>query len=153
MIDIQIFECIEFLQYKEFVLSVILLYLLSVFSKDISLYLISLIFRKTKYFYEHEEHKSKVNETIESLFYLNKVYLFSYYYKIYDVLFGNTEEMFNNENLYNIKKRLNMISIADKIQELLSNQENFIKNFHSNENVSQKNKIIIDDSRLIINLL
>ena len=105
MIDIQIFECMEFLQYKEFVLSVILLYLLSVFSKDISLYLISLIFRKTKYFYEHEEHKSKVNETIESLFYLNKVYLFSYYYKIYDVLFGNTEGMFNNENLYNIKKR------------------------------------------------
>ena len=145
MIDIQIFECMEFLQYKEFVLSVILLYLLSVFSKDISLYLISLIFRKTKYFYEHEEHKSKVNETIESLFYLNKVYLFSYYYKIYDILFGNTEEMFNNENLYNIKKRLNMISIADKIQELLSNQENFIKNFHSNENVSQKNKIVIDD--------
>jgi hypothetical protein len=51
----------------------------------------------------------------------------------------------NEGNLYNVKNRLNMISITDKISEILTNQEILVKDYNLNENVSQKNKIIIKD--------
>ena len=137
-IDINIFFYLEFSQYKEFVLSVIILYLLSIFSKDISLHLILLLFRKTKYYHECENNKFKINRNIKSLFEMSKIYLFSYYYKIYDILFDNSEQGFDK-----IKERLNMNSITDKINEILSYEETFINHFNSN--VSQKNQIIIHD--------
>ena len=139
-IDIDIFFYLEFSQYKEFVLSVIILYLLSIFSKDISLYLILLFFRKTKYYHESENNKVRINKNIKSLFDMSKIYLFSYYYKIYDILFEYSES-----NLDKVKEKLNMNSITDKINEILSYEEVFIKHYNSNDNISQKFKIIIND--------
>ena len=144
-VDIELFAYLEFPQYKEFVLSVLILYLLSIFSKDITFYLLLLMFGKTKYFHESENNKFKINKNIKSLSEINKAYLFSYYYKIYDVLFNESEEKANIENLRNIKKRLNLISITDKINDILSYEEIFIKDYNSDQNVSQKNKIIIKD--------
>ena len=149
-INIEIFSYLEFPQYKEFVLSILILYLLSIFSKDITLYLMLLMFRKTKYFHESENNKSKINRNIKSLFDINKAYLFSFYYKIYDILFNQTEEKTNAENIKNIKKRLNLISITDKINEILSYEEIFIKDYNSDQNISQKNKIIIKDFILFL---
>ena len=144
-IDIEIFSNLEFAQYKEFVLSVIILYLLNIFSKDISYYLILLMFKKTKYFHESQTNKAKIEKNIELLFSINKSHLFCYYYKIFDILFGESEQIMNEGNLYNVKNRLNMISITDKISEILTNQEILVKDYNLNENVSQKNKIIIKD--------
>ena len=144
-IDIDIFSNLEFAQYKELVLSVIILYLLKIFSKDISYYLILLMFRKTKYFHESQKNKTKIKENIELLFNINKSYLFCYYYKIFDILFGKSENIMNMGNLYNVKNRLNMISITDKISEILINQEILVKDYNLNENISQKNKIILKD--------
>ena len=144
-IDLKIFRYLEFPQYKELALSVILLYLLSIFSKEISLYLILLMFKKTKYYHESENNKSKINNNIKSLFSIKKIYLFSYYYTIYDLLLDESKENNDNENIYNIKNRLNMLSITDKIYDILSYEEIFIRGYNANENVSQKNKIIIKD--------
>ena len=144
-IDIEIFSNLEFAQYKELVLSVIILYLLNIFSKDISYYLILLMFTKTKYFHESQTNKAKIEKNIELLFSINKSHLFCYYYKIFDILFGESEQIMNEGNLYNVKNRLNMISITDKISEILTNQEILVKDYNLNENVSQKNKIIIKD--------
>ena len=144
-INIDIFSFLEFIQYKELVLSTIIIYLLGVFSKDISKYLILLMFRKTKYFHEYDKNKKMVEESIDSLFNLNKVYLFCFYYRIYDILFGGEERTITLDNLYNVKHRLDMITITDKISEILTNQEHFMKNYYSNENVAQKNKIIIKE--------
>ena len=144
-IDIEIFSNLEFAQYKEFVLSVIILYLLNIFSKDISYYLILLMFKKTKFFHESQTNKAKIEKNIELLFSINKSHLFCYYYKIFDILFGESEQIMNEGNLYNVKNRLNMISITDKISEILTNQEILVKDYNLNENVSQKNKIIIKD--------
>ena len=144
-IDIEIFSNLEFAQYKELVLSVIILYLLNIFSKDISYYLILLMFKKTKYFHESQTNKAKIEKNIELLFSINKSHLFCYYYKIFDILFGESEQIMNEGNLYNVKNRLNMISITDKISEILTNQEILVKDYNLNENVSQKNKIIIKD--------
>ena len=144
-IDIEIFSNLEFAQYKELVLSVIILYLLNIFSKDISYYLILLMFKKTKYFHESQTNKAKIEKNIELLFSINKSHLFCYYYKIFEILFGESEQIMNEGNLYNVKNRLNMISITDKISEILTNQEILVKDYNLNENVSQKNKIIIKD--------
>ena len=144
-IDIEIFSNLEFAQYKELVLSVIILYLLNIFSKDISYYLILLMFKKTKFFHESQTNKAKIEKNIELLFSINKSHLFCYYYKIFDILFGESEQIMNEGNLYNVKNRLNMISITDKISEILTNQEILVKDYNLNENVSQKNKIIIKD--------
>ena len=139
-IDINIFFYLEFSQYKEFFLSVIILYLLSIFSKDITFYLILLLFRKTKYYHECENNKIKIDRNIKSICDMNKIYLFSYYYKIYDILFAYSEP-----DLDKIKEKLNMNTITDKINEILVYEEIFIKHFNSNDNVSQKNKVIMHD--------
>ena len=144
-INIEIFSFLEFTQYKELVLSTIIMYLFGIFSNDISQYLILLMFKKMKYFHENEKNKKVIEESIDFLFKLDKVYLFCFYYKIYDILFGEAERTITTDNIYNVKHRLDMISITDKISEILTNQEQFIKHFNSNENVAQKNKIIIKD--------
>ena len=71
---------------------------------------------------------------------MNKIYLFSYYYKIYDILFA-----YSDSYLDKIKDKLNLNSITDKINEILAYEEIFIKHFNSNDNVSQKNKVIMHD--------
>ena len=139
-IDIDIFFYLEFSQYKEFVLSVIILYLLSIFSKDITFYLISLLFKKTKYYHQCENNKNKIDRNIKSICDMNKIYLFSYYYKIYDILFA-----YSDSYLDKIKDKLNLNSITDKINEILAYEEIFIKHFNSNDNDSQKNKVIMHD--------
>ena len=60
---------------------------------------------------------------------------------IYDVLIGEFEQTINMDNLYNVKNRRNLISITDIINDIFFNQETSLKNYVSNENVAQKNKI------------
>ena len=142
-INVDIFSHLAFLQYKEFVLSNLMLYLLNIFSKDITLYLIILIFKKTKFYHECQNNKFIIENNIQLLLGINKSYLFSFYYRIYDILFDRSEKIVDGEQSYNAQKRLNMLSITDKINEILSHENLFINACNSTDNVSQRNKTII----------
>ena len=145
-INIEMFTYLNFLQYKEFVLSVIILYLFSILSKGITYYLILLIFKKTDYYNYNSKNKYLVESDIKALLNIDKTFLFAFYYKLYDVLFEATgKNVLNLNKLYDIQDRLKMILIADKINEILSHQENFINNYKINTDLSQKNKIITKD--------
>ena len=145
-INIEMFTYLNFLQYKEFVLSVIILYLFSILSKGITYYLILLIFKKTDYYNYNSKNKNLVESDIKALLNIDKTFLFAFYYKLYDVLFEATgKNVLNLNKLYDIQDRLKMILIADKINEILSHQENFINNYKINTDLSQKNKIITKD--------
>ena len=145
-INIEMFNHLNFLQYKEFVLSIIILYLFSIISKGITYYLILSIFKKTDYYKSNNKRKKLIESDIKSLLDIDKSFLFAFYFKIYDLLFEPTgKNILDLNKLYDIQDRLKMIIIADKINEILSHQENFINNYKSNSDFSQKNKIITKD--------
>ena len=144
-INIKIFTYLNFLQYKEFVLSIIILYLFSILSKGITYFLILLIFKKTDYYNENNQNKNLIESYLKLLLDIDKSFLFAFYFKIYDILFEITGKNIDLNKLYDIQDRLKMIIIADKINEILSHQENFINNYKANTDLSQKNKIITKD--------
>ena len=144
-INIEMFTYLNFLQYKEFVLSILILYLFSILSKGIVHYLILLIFKKTDNYNNDPKTKNLIESDIKSLLDIDKSFLFAFYFKIYDILFEATGKNIDLNKLYDIQDRLKMIIIADKINEILSHQENFIHNYKLNTDLSQKNKIITKD--------
>ena len=144
-INIEMFTYLKVLQYKEFVLSILILYLFSILSKGITNYLIILIFKKTNNYNSNTETKNLIESDIKSLLDIDKSFLFAFYFKIYDILFEATGKNIDLNKLYDIQDRLKMIIIADKINEILSHQENFIHNYKLNTDLSQKNKIISKD--------
>ena len=144
-INIEMFTYLKVLQYKEFVLSILILYLFSILSKGITNYLIILIFKKTNNYNSNTQTKNLIESDIKSLLDIDKSFLFAFYFKIYDILFEATGKNIDLNKLYDIQDRLKMIIIADKINEILSHQENFIHNYKLNTDLSQKNKIISKD--------
>ena len=144
-INIEIFNNLKFLQYKEFVLSIIILYLFSILSKGITYFLILLIFKKTDYYNANNKNKTLVESDLKLLLDIDKSFLFAFYFKIYDILFEATGKNMDLNKLYEIQDRLKMIIIADKINEILSHQKNFINNYKMNTDFMQKNKIINKD--------
>ena len=144
-INLQIFTYLNYLQYKEFILSIIILYLFSILSKGITNYLILLIFKKANYYNSSTEAKNLIENDIKNLLDIDKSFLFAFYFKIYDILFEATGKNLDLNKLYDIQDRLKMNIIADKINEILSHQESFINNYKSNSDFSQKNKIITKD--------
>ena len=144
-INIEIFNQLKFLQYKEFVLSIIILYLFSILSKDITYFLILLIFKKTDYYNANNNNKTLVESDLKLLLDIDKSFLFAFYFKIYDILFEATGKNIDLNKLYEIQDRLKMIIIADKINEILSHQKNFINDYKMNTDFMQKNKIITKD--------
>ncbi len=144
-INIEMFTYLNLLQYKEFVLSIIILYLFSILSKGITNYLILLIFKKTDYYNSSYKNKNLVENDLKHLLDIDKSFLFAFYFKIYDILFEAKGKNIDLNKLYDIQDRLKMIIIADKINEILSHQESFITNYKLNTDLSQKNKIITKD--------
>ena len=144
-INIEMFTYLNYLQYKEFVLSILILYLLSILSKGITHYLLLLIFKKTDNYNNNIKTKILIESDIKSLLDIDKSFLFAFYFKIYDILFEATGKNIDLNKLYDIQDRLKMIIIADKINEILSHQESFINNYKLNTDLNQKNKIITKD--------
>jgi hypothetical protein len=144
-INIEMFTCLNFLQYKEFVLSIIILYLFSILSKGIAYYLILLIFKKTDFYMSNNSNRKRIECDLKLLLEIDKSFLFAFYFKIYDILFEVSGKNIDLNKLYEIQDRLKMIIIADKINEILSHQESFIEKYKMNTDMSQKNKIITKD--------
>ena len=144
-INIEMFSYLNFLQYKEFILSIIILYLFSILSKEITYYLILLIFKKTDYYRASNKNKNIIESDLKLLLEIDKSFLFAFYFKIYDILFEVPAKNIDLNKLYEVQDRLKMILIADKINEILSNQESFIEKYKLNTDISQKNKIITKD--------
>ena len=144
-INIEMFTYLNLLQYKEFVLSILILYLFSILSKGITYDLILSIFKKTNYYNENNKNKYVIESGLKSLLDIEKSFLFAFYYKIYDILFEVSGKNIDLNKLYEIQDRLKLVVIADKINEVLSHQENFITKYKSNSDLWQKNKIISKD--------
>ena len=144
-INIEMFTYLNLLQYKEFVLSIMILYLFSILSKGITYDLILSIFKKTNYYNENNKNKYVIESGLKSLLDIDKSFLFAFYYKIYDILFEVSGRNIDLNKLYEIQERLKLVVIADKINEVLSHQENFIIKYKSNSELCQKNKIISKD--------
>ena len=144
-INIEMFTHLNLLQYKEFVLSIMILYLFSILSKGITYDLILSIFKKTNYYNENNKNKYVIESSLKSLLDIDKSFLFAFYYKIYDILFEVSGRTIDLNKLYEIQERLKLVMIADKINEILSHQENFIIKYKSNSELSQKKKIISKD--------
>ena len=144
-INIEMFTYLNLLQYKEFVLSIMILYLFSILSKGITYDLILSIFKKTNYYNENNKNKYMIESGLKSLLDIEKSFLFAFYYKIYDILFEVSGRNIDLNKLYEIQERLKLVVIADKINEVLSHQENFIIKYKSNSELCQKNKIISKD--------
>ena len=144
-INIDMFIHLKYLQYKEFVLSIIILYLFSILSKGITYYLILLIFKKTDFYVANNSNKKRIECDLKLLLEIDKSFLFAFYFKIYDILFEISGKNIDLNKLYEIQERLKMIIIADKINEILSHQESFIEKYKTNTDMSQKNKIINKD--------
>lgn len=144
-INIEMFTYLNLLQYKEFVLSIMILYLFSILSKGITYDLILSIFKKTNYYNENNKNKYMIESDLKSLLDIEKSFLFAFYYKIYDILFEVSGRNIDLNKLYEIQERLKLVVIADKINEVLSHQENFIIKYKSNSELCQKNKIISKD--------
>ena len=144
-INIEMFTYLNLLQYKEFVLSIMILYLFSILSKGITYNLILSIFKKTNYYNENNKNKYMIESDLKSLLDIEKSFLFAFYYKIYDILFEVSGRNIDLNKLYEIQERLKLVVIADKINEILSHQENFIIKYKSNSELCKKNKIISKD--------
>ena len=140
-INIEMFTHLNLLQYKEFVLSIMILYLFSILSKGITYDLILSIFKKTNYYNENNKNKYVIESSLKSLLDIDKSFLFAFYYKIYDILFEVSGRTIDLNKLYEIQERLKLVMIADKINEILSHQENFIIKYKSNSELSQKKKL------------
>ena len=162
-INIEIFRYLTLPQYKIFALSIILLYILQILSKDISLFFIMYIFTKNAHFIQKKGVYEIIEGQIKSFFEIKKIYLFTFYYKIYDSLFGDLNIIPNNpscksirrinsliknkniliDNRFNeIQDKLTMLNITNKINDILKHQDTFVKKFKSNTDLTLKNKII-----------
>ena len=144
-INIEMFTYLNILQYKEFILSIIILYLFSILSKGITYYLILSIFKKTEYYTKSNKNKNLIESDLKALLDIDKSFLFAFYFKIYDILFEVSGKNIDLNKLYEIQERLKLIVITDKINEILSHQESFIEKYKTNSDISLKNKIITKD--------
>ena len=125
---------------KEFLLSVLILYIFKILSRDISFYLIKTILSKTTYYQlEKDEKKDKnMNKDINDILDLKPVLLITIYYKIYDMMFG----IYSNKKLTDIQIKLQMNEIADKVMSVIQHQNDFINLIKNTADYFKKGQVI-----------
>ena len=146
-INIMIFKHVKVSSLKEFFLSVLILNIFKILSKDISFELLRLILLKSNYYQENIENKNNLDKDILNILNLEPTLLICFYYKIYDIMFG----IYSNKKLSDIQLKLQMNGITDKIMSLIEHQNNFIKLLKNNSDSFKKGKIIMQELILYLN--
>lgn len=146
-INLTIFKKFTIPSLKEFLLSILILYIFKILSKDISFELLKLILLKSHYYLENKERKDNLENDILNILNLEPNILICLYYKIYDILFG----IFSNKRLNDIQVKLQMNGITDKIMSLIQHQNEFIKLLKNNTDPLKQGGIIRNELILYLN--
>ena len=146
-IDLNIFKNFTIPSLKEFLLSIFILYIFKILSKDISFELLRLILLKSHYYLENKERRKNLDKDIINILNLDSNLLLCLYYKIYDIFFG----VFSNKRLSDMQVKLQMNEITDKIMDVMQHQNNFIKMMESNSDPFKKGVIIRNELILYLN--
>ena len=137
-IKIIIFKKFTIPSLKEFLLSVLILFIFKILSKDISFEILKLILLKSNYYIEDRERIKSLDDDILSILNLESNLLICLYYKIYDIMFG----IYSNKRLSDIQLKLQINGITDKVMNVIDHQNNFIKIIKNNSDPFKKAKII-----------
>ena len=146
-INLSIFKNFTIPSLKEFLLSIFILYIFKILSKDISFELLRLILLKSHYYLEDKKRTNNLDTDILNILNLKSNLLICLYYKIYDILFG----IFSNKRLSEIQVKLQMNEITDKIMNIIQHQNNFIKMIEKETDPVKKGNIIRNELILFLN--
>ena len=146
-INILIFKHFKVTSLKEFLLSVLILHIFKILSKDISFELLKLILLKSNYYEENIERKKNLDNDIINILNLDPNLLICLYYKIYDIMFG----IYSDKKLTDIQLKLQMNDITDKVMSVIQHQNNFIKLMKNNSESYKKGKIITQELIIYLN--
>ena len=146
-INLLIFKNFTIPSLKEFLLSILILYIFKILSKDISFELLRLILLKSHYYLVDKERINNLDNDILNILNLKSNLLICLYYKIYDILFG----IFSNKRLSEIQVKLQMNEITDKIMNIIQHQNNFIKIIEKETDPFKKGNIIRNELILFLN--
>ena len=146
-INLSIFKNFTIPSLKEFLLSILVLYIFKILSKDISFELLRLILLKSHYYLKDKERTNNLDNDILNILNLKSNLLICLYYKIYDILFG----VFSNKRLSEIQVKLQMNEITDKIMNIIQHQNNFIKKIEKETDPFKKGNIIRNELILFLN--
>jgi len=146
-INLMIFKNFTIPSLKEFLLSVLVLFIFKILSKDITFELLRLILLKSHYYLEDKERKKNLDNDILNILNLESYLLICLYYKIYDIIFG----VYSNKRLSDIQIMLQMNDITDKIMDVIKHQNNFIEMLNYNLDPLKKGNIIRNELILYLN--
>ena len=146
-INLKIFKNFTIPSLKEFLLSVLVLYIFKILSKDITFQLLRLILLKSHYYLEDNERIKNLDNDILNILNLESYILICLYYKIYDIIFG----VFSNKKLTDIQLKLQMIGITDRIMNVIKHQNNFIEMIKNNIDPCKKGNIIRNELIVYLN--
>ena len=146
-INLSMFKNFTIPSLKEFVLSILILYIFKILSKDITFELLKLIFLKSHYYLEDEERQNNLDSDILNILNLEPNILICLYYKVYDIIFG----VFSNKRLNDIQIKLQMNEITDKIMNVIHHQNHFIKLLENNSDPLKQSIIIRNELILYLN--
>ena len=115
-LNINIFNQLTLPELKKITLSIILLNIFKIFSKDITLFLLTLIFMKTNYYKQNIKTVSKFDlmNQIKDFLNIKPLYIIALYFQIYDDFYKNIDKKNNN----GIEKNLKMIQITNKVMDI-----------------------------------
>ena len=140
-VNIEILYHVKVPSLKEFLLSVLILHIFKILSKDISFELLKLILLKSNYYKDNIEGKKNLDNDILNILNLQTNLLICLYYKTYDIMFG----IYSNKKLSDIQLKLQMNGITDKVMDVIIHQNNFLKEIKNNTDPFKKGKIITQE--------
>ena len=140
-VNIEIFYHVKVPSLKEFLLSVLILHIFKILSKDISFELLKLILLKSNYYKDNIEGRANLDNDLLNILNLQTNLLICLYYKIYDIMFG----IYSNKKLSDIQLKLQMNGITDKVMDVIIHQNNFLKEIKNNTDPFKKGKIITQE--------
>ena len=146
-INLKIFKNFTIPSLKEFLLSVLVLYIFKILSKDITFELLRLILLKSRYYLEDNNRIKHLDNDILNILNLESYLLICLYYKIYDIIFG----VYSNKKLSDIQLKLQMIDITDRIMNVIKHQNNFIEMIKNNLDPCKKGNIIRNELIVYLN--
>ena len=146
-INLNIFKHFSIPSLREFLLSVLVLYIFKILSKDITFELLKLILLKSSYYIEDDKRKKNLENDILNIINLDSNLFICMYYKIYDLIFG----IYSNKRLNDIQMKLQMNEITSKIMNVTNHQNNFINMLKSNSDPFKKSNIIKNELILYLN--
>ena len=146
-LSLNIFNHLTPPELKKISLSIILLKIFKIFSKDITLFLLTLIFMKTNYYKQNRNNivKFDLMTSLKDFVNMKTIYLITSYYQIYE----NFYKLIDKKNITGIEKNLKIIYLTNRVMDIVNYQK--VKN-NANDFNEEVDYEIINDIKYIKNI-